>query len=190
MSDTTFQVHGDDEKRLGSIYVRNPETAAPVPDDRASRYGIAKPAYFSGGGGLVSSAPDYLRFAEFLRRRGELHGSRLLAPRTVDYMTRNHLPGNVDCASFGLPLLPANPEPDLGQGYGLGLGVIVDAVAAKTLASEGSYGWAGAASTYFWVDPKEQLTYMFLTQFFPFGEYPIDRRLAQLVYQAIVEDIA
>jgi CubicO group peptidase (beta-lactamase class C family) len=188
MNETTFQVRGDDEKRLGALYVRNPVSATIVPDKKSSRYGVEKPPYLSGGAGLVSSASDYLRFAEFLRRRGESEGARLLAPRTVDYMTRNHLPGNVDCTTFGLPALPDNPEPDRGQGYGLGLGVLVDPVAARSLATEGSYGWSGAANTFFWVDPKEQLTYIFLTQLFPYGEYSIDKRLSQLVYQAIVED--
>jgi CubicO group peptidase (beta-lactamase class C family) len=188
MNDTTFQVHGDDEERLGALYVRDPRSATAVPNDRASRYGIEEPPYFSGGAGLVSSAPDYLRFAEFLRRRGELDGTRLLSPRTVDYMTRNHLPGNVDRTAFGLPVLPDTPDSDRGMGYGLGLGVLVDAVAARTLATEGSYGWAGAANTFFWVDPKEQLTYMFLTQLLAYGEYSIDKRLSQLVYQAIVDD--
>jgi CubicO group peptidase (beta-lactamase class C family) len=88
----------------------------------------------------------------------------------------------------GYRYYPTLRTPTAELGYGLGLGVLVDAVAARTLATEGSYGWAGAANTFFWVDPKEQLTYMFLTQLLAYGEYSIDKRLSQLVYQAIVDD--
>jgi CubicO group peptidase (beta-lactamase class C family) len=189
MNDTGFQVEAGEEKRLGATYVADAATGTATPDSDAGTVGIHEPPYLSGGGGLVSSASDYLRFAELLRRRGELEGARLLAPRTVDYMTKNHLPGNADRVGFGVPVFVDQPERDLGQGYGLGLGVMVDPLAAKTLATAGSYGWGGAANTYFWVDPKERLTYIFLTQFFPFAAYPISERLSQLVYQAIVADL-
>jgi CubicO group peptidase (beta-lactamase class C family) len=134
----------------------------------------------------MSTAPDYLRFAEMLRRRGEREGTRVLGARTVEYMTKNHLPGNADRASFGIPI-GADAPPEHGLGYGLGVGVTIDPAACKVLAGAGSYGWSGAANTYFWVDPAEELTVVFLTQLTPYGVHPIERRLHQLVYQAIVD---
>jgi CubicO group peptidase (beta-lactamase class C family) len=187
MKETSFQVDEADIGRLAAISVVDPETSKAAFVDKTAFYGVGKPDYFAGGGGLLSTAGDYLRFAEMMRRRGQLDGARLLAPRTVDLMTKNHLPGNADRASFGVPLLPDNPELDVGQGYGLGVGVTVDPVAAKTLASAGTYDWAGAANTYFTVDPAEQLVFIFLAQVVPFAVYPISTELSQLIYQAVVE---
>ncbi len=185
MADTTFRGRGADPERVAALYSRDALTSAFVANRATGRYASGLP-YLSGGGGLVSSAADYWRFMEMLRHRGEYEGARLLAPRTVDFMTSNHLPGNADRASFGIPLFPDKP-PEAGEGYGLGVGVTIDPVAAKALGGAGSYGWAGAANTYFRVDPKEELTMMFLTQFFPFAAYPIEPRLKQLVYQALVD---
>ncbi len=88
-----------------------------------------------------------------LLNRGELDGVRLLGSRTVDYMTRNHLPGNADLEAFGRPLF-AETSFD-GVGFGLGFSVVLDAAANKVLQSEGEYSWGGAASTIFWVDPAQ-----------------------------------
>lgn len=185
MADTVFQGSRVDVGRLAALYALDPITSELTAVPAAGRYDSGDP-YLSGGGGLVSSAADYWRFMEMLRRRGEYGGVRLLAPRTVEFMTRNHLPNNADRASFGIPLFP-DRAPEAGEGYGLGVGVTIDPVAAKALGGAGSFGWAGAANTYFGVDPKEELTWMFLTQFFPFAAYPIETRLKQLVYQAIVD---
>jgi CubicO group peptidase (beta-lactamase class C family) len=152
---------------------------------KAGQRGIRKPDYFAGGAGLVSTAPDYLRFAEMLRRRGEYEGTRVLGTRTVDYMTKNHLPGNGYRVSFGASL--AIDAPERGQGYGLGVGVTIDSVAQKVLDGTGSYGWSGLANTHFWVDPTEELTVVFLTQLLPAGVQPMVPQLKQLVYQAIVD---
>jgi CubicO group peptidase (beta-lactamase class C family) len=186
MADTGFQVQETDHDRLATLYELDLKTNKVSPNPAAGRDGTRKPDYFSGGGGLVSTAPDYLRFAEMLRRRGEYEGTRVLGTRTVEYMTKNHLPGNADRASFGIPVL-ADAPPDHGQGYGLGVGVTIDPVAHKVLAGIGSYGWSGAANTYFWIDPAEELTVMFLTQLVPYAVHPIEPRLNQLVYQAFVD---
>jgi len=186
MTDTCFRAKEADLGRLATLYALSTDTDKVSPDEESGQWGISKPDFFAGGGGLVSSAPDYLRFAEMLRRRGEYGGTRVLGARTVEYMTKNHLPGNADLASFGIPIF-ADAPPEHGHGYGLGVGVTIDPVAQKVLDSGGSYGWSGAANTYFWVDPAEELTVIFLTQLLPYAAHPIETRLKQLVYQAIVD---
>jgi CubicO group peptidase (beta-lactamase class C family) len=138
----------------------------------------------SGGGGLVSTAADYHRFTQMLLRGGELDGVRVLGSRTVSYMTRNHLPGGADLATFGNPI---SGEPDEGMGFGLGFSVVIDPAAHKVTSSAGEYAWGGAASTVFWIDPAEELTVLFFTQLLPSSTYNIRRELKQLVYSAIVD---
>jgi CubicO group peptidase (beta-lactamase class C family) len=149
------------------------------PTRRAGRAGSASLTTSPAAAGSSPQRPT-------IRRRGEYEGARVLGTRTVEYMTKNHLPGNADRGSFGIPVV-ADAPPERGQGYGLGVGVTVDPVAHKVLAGTGSYGWSGAANTYFWIDPAENLTVMFLTQLVPYAVHPIEARLSQLVYQAIVD---
>jgi CubicO group peptidase (beta-lactamase class C family) len=104
---------------LAAVYAFDTETDKVSPDAAAGQRGVLKPDYFAGGAGLVSTAPNYLRFAEMLRRRGEYQGTRVLGTRTVEYMTKNHLPGNGYRVSFGTPV--AAHAPERGQGYGLGV---------------------------------------------------------------------
>ena len=141
---------------------------------------------FSGGGGLVSTAEDYLRFAEMLRARGVLGGAgggtRLLAPKTVEVMTSNALPG--DIASMGQPVFSEVPFD--GIGFGLGVAVTLDPARAKTLGSRGDFGWGGMASTVFWVDPALELATVFLTQLVPSSSYPLRKELRALVYSSLV----
>ena len=173
-------------ERFAKLYVRNPSTGEAVPaPDALGRASNKRPAMLGGGGGLVGTAHDYLRFAHMLLNRGELDGVRLLGSRTVDYMTRNHLPGNVDLEAFGRPLF-AETSFD-GVGFGLGFSVVLDAAANKVLRSEGEYAWGGAASTIFWVDPAQEIVALFLTQLLPSSTYPIRSQLNQLVQQALVD---
>jgi CubicO group peptidase (beta-lactamase class C family) len=185
MAETGFWAEGDLAGRLAAAYMANPsgpsEPAVPIDGSAALR----PPAALSGGGGLVGTAGDYLRFAEMLRRGGELDGNRLLSPRTVSYMTRNQLPGGADLERFGRPLF-AETTFD-GVGFGLGFSVVIDPAAGKVLTSLGELGWGGAFSTAFWVAPEEQLTVMFFTQLLPSSTHPIRSQLKQLVYQAIVD---
>jgi CubicO group peptidase (beta-lactamase class C family) len=116
---------------------------------------------------------------------GELDGVRLLGPRTVSYMTRNHLPGDVDLEAFGRPLF-AETTFD-GIGFGLGFAVMGNPVKNKVLSQAGEYSWGGAASTAFFVDPVEKMTALFLTQLLPSSTHPIRSQLRQLVYQALVD---
>ena len=183
MDDTEFWVPEDKRDRFAELYFRNPSTkqATKMPAPKLE----SKPTMLGGGGGLCGTAADYLRFAQMLLNKGELDGVRILGSRTVDYMTRNHLPGNADLEEYGRPLF-AETTFD-GVGFGLGFSVVLDAAANRVPWNEGSYSWGGAASTTFWNDPAEQITALFLTQLLPSSTYPIRPQLQQLVYQALVD---
>ncbi len=181
MNDTSFGIEDGD---LAALYVPQPGTQKAVRHGAFDAVGRGRPDCLSGGGGLVATAADYHRFTQFLLRRGELEGVRLLSPRTVALMTSNHLPGDVDLEAYGRPLFAEMPFN--GFGFGLGFSVLRDAVKAKTLSSPGEFAWGGAASTAFWVDPTEELTAMFFTQLMPSSTHPIRQHLRQLVYQALV----
>lgn len=184
MADTGFWVPEDRAGRLAAAYMANPAgaSAPAVAIDGSST--LRPPASLSGGGGLSGTAGDYLRFAEMLRRGGELDGTRLLSPRTVAYMISNHLPGGADLEQFGRPLF-AETTFD-GVGFGLGVSVVTDPAKHKVLTSAGEYGWGGAFSTFFFVAPREELTVLLFTQLLPSSTHPIRSQLKQLVYQAIV----
>lgn len=186
MTDTEFWAPADRVDRLATLYVPNPADGTAVAAPDAFNRGVdRRPAMLGGGGGLVGTAHDYLRFAHMLLNKGELDGVRLLGPRTVDYMTRNHLPGNADLEEFGRPLF-AETSFD-GVGFGLGFSVATDPVANKTLRSAGEFAWGGAASTAFWVDPVEEIVAVFLTQLLPSSTHPIRSQFLQLVNQALVD---
>jgi len=181
MSDIGFVVDGDRADRLAALYMADADRRAVVANGGAI---LRPPAAFSGGGGLAGTAADYHRFMEMLRRRGDLDGVRLLSPSTVDYLATNHLPGNADLEHFGRPLYAETTF--AGVGFGLGVSVTIDPVPGKVVASPGAYGWGGAASTTFWVDPLEDLTVQFLTQLLPSSTHPIRPQLKQLVHQALI----
>ncbi len=184
MRDTSFWADGDKADRLGALYVPDPTTGRALRYDPIGDVARKPPRFFSGGGGLVSTARDYLRFTEMLRRGGELDGARLLGPRTLAYMTLNHLPGGVDLEQFGQSTF-AETAYD-GVGFGLGFAVVIDPAAAKTPSSLGEYSWGGAASTGFWVDPVEDVTAVFLTQLLPSSTYTLRAQFKQLVKQALL----
>jgi CubicO group peptidase (beta-lactamase class C family) len=185
MSETAFHADETMVDRLGALYTPHPATKKITRLDAFGEVAKHSPTALLGGGGLVSTAADYLRFAEMLRCEGELDGVRLLSPRTVRYMASNHLPGNADLTAFGRPLF-AETTFD-GVGFGLGVSVTIDPVTAKVPGSMGDHGWGGAASTNYWVDPAEGLTVLFMTQLLPSSTHPIRSQLKQLVHQAIVE---
>jgi CubicO group peptidase (beta-lactamase class C family) len=188
MTDTTFWVGDDDASRLATLYMRAADGSLAEAEllGKAAR---KRPVMLSGGGGLVSTAADYHRFTQMVLGRpgspaGELDGTRLLSPRTVAYMGRNHLPGGLDLEAFGRPL---NAEaPFRGVGFGLGFAVVIDPARGKVVCSDGELSWGGLASTTFWIDQQEQLTVSFFTQLLPSSAYPIRPQLRQLVYQALV----
>jgi CubicO group peptidase (beta-lactamase class C family) len=184
MTDTGFYVDEPRHSRLAALYAMAPGLTTPVRYDALGERYKRPPRWASGGGGLVSTLRDYTRFTWMLLRGGELDGARLLSPRTLRYMTRNHLPRNADLQQFGRPLF-AETRFD-GVGFGLGFAVVMDPAAYKVIASEGEFNWGGMASTSFWIDPVEDLTVVFMTQVMPSSTYPIRSQLRPLVYQALV----
>ncbi len=191
MRNTSFGLREDDElESLARLYAAvpgQPGGAATgfAPLDAMGVAAHSKPAFLSGGGGLVSTAGDYLRFTELLRRGGSYDGGRLLGSRTIAHMTRNHLPGNQDLESFGRPLFAETPL--RGVGFGLGFSMVIDPVRYGVVSSVGDYSWGGAASTAFYVDPVEDVTVGFFTQLLPSSTLPIRNYLRALVNQALVD---
>jgi CubicO group peptidase (beta-lactamase class C family) len=182
MADTSFGVPAAKTARLARLYLAAPGGGIVAGDTLGAE--PLQRTLFSGGGGLVSCAYDYHRLSQLLRRGGELDGVRLLGPRTLAYMTRNHLPGGADLEQFGRPLFAETPL--RGVGFGLGFSVVIDPVRAGTLGNAGEYGWGGAASTAFFIDPVEQTTLLFFTQLLPSSTLPLRTYLRQLVNQALV----
>ena len=184
MSETRFQVLSEDVHRFASNYVPNPSNARLhlLDDAGKSRY-LKPPRVLSGGGGLVSTMADYYRFIDALRRGGTLDGQRIIGRKTLEYMTSNHLPGGADLTEHGRALFSETAYD--GVGFGLGFSVVVDPCKANILCQKGEYGWGGAASTAFWVDPVEDIAVIFLTQLMPSSTYPIRPELKALVYQAL-----
>ena len=120
-----------------------------------------------------------------LLRGGELDGVRLLGRATVDYMTQNHLPGGAELEQIARPTFSETSFS--GMGFGLGFSVVENPAENKVLSSPGEFAWGGAASTAFWVDPREDLTALFFTQLLPSSTYNIRPQLKQFVYQALVD---
>jgi CubicO group peptidase (beta-lactamase class C family) len=189
MTDTSFWAGPESAPRLAALYRPGPGGVA-TRFDEFGRGALKTPAVLSGGGGLVSTAADYDRFTSMLLGRpdspaGELDGVRLLSPRTVGYMARNHLPGHQDLETFGRPLYAESPF--RGIGFGLGFAVVIDPAAGKVVCSLGELSWGGAASTTFWIDAEAGLTVSFFTQLLPSSTHPIRPQLRQLVYQALTD---
>ena len=185
MVDTGFWCPEDQQDRLAALYIPNPADKSLLRNDLMGSAATRPTDVHMGGGGLVSTMSDYVKFAEMLRNGGELNGVRILSPHTVAMMASNHLPNNADLTSFGRPLF-AETTFD-GVGFGLGVSVTLDPAAAKVPGSPGDFGWGGAASTNFAVDPAEDLTYTVMTQLLPSSTYPIRSQLKQLVFQALVD---
>ena len=185
MSDTAFRVPEADAGRLAALYIRNPDDGSALRYDVFGKAALRPVTSPSGGGGLVSTIGDYHRFTQMLRGRGVVDGVRLLGSRTVDAMHANYLPGGADLESYGRPLF-AETRYD-GVGFGLGFSTVLDAPATKVLTSVGQYGWGGAASTAFWVDPLEDMTMIFMTQLLPSSTYPLRQAFDTLVHQALVD---
>src|SRR6266852_9353525 len=188
MVDTDFHVPADKHERFAANYQAGPSNANGagklelIDDPGKSRY-LNPRKVNSGGGGLVSTASDYLRFCKFMLNKGELDGVRLLGRKTVELMTMNHLKG--DMADMGMPRFSESTY--YGIGFGLGFSVVIDSAKEHILGTPGEYAWGGAASTAFWCDPQEDMAVVMLTQLMPSSTYPIRRELRVLTYQAIVD---
>jgi CubicO group peptidase (beta-lactamase class C family) len=183
MTDTAFHVPPDKLGRFAANYARGADGKATLLDDPATSL-FAKPrAIASGGGGLVGTGRDYLRFCRMMLNCGTLDGERLLGRKTVELMTANHLGG--DMASMGQARFSESNY--AGIGFGLGFSIMLDPARAQILGSPGEYAWGGAASTGFWIDPVEDMAVIMMTQLTPSSTYPIRRELRVLTYQAIVD---
>ena len=144
------------------------------------------PTFKSGSGGMVSTASDYARFAQFWLNRGELDGVRLVSPKTVDLMTVNHLPPGTASGADMYRFEALEPSPRMGQGFGLGFAVRTDAGLNPLPGSVGDYYWGGSQGTYFWIDPKEQLYVVWMMQS-PTARLPMRFLLRAMVYQALIK---
>ena len=179
MDDTGFYVPREKLDRFAALYERT-EAGGFRLVDAPSTSPYAAPDYHpSGGVGLVSTASDYLRFAQMLLNGGELNGNRLLTGETLDMMARTHLPDELSPIHFG-------PDPWPGMGYGLGFGVHRNTAKAGVPVSDGTFGWIGWGGTGFWIDPRKGLIRLWLTQF-RLGTEPVDSVFQDLVYQALAD---
>jgi CubicO group peptidase (beta-lactamase class C family) len=185
MVDTGFFVRADQRSRLGACYNATPQGGLKLQDDPQTSTYLKPPRLESGGGGLVSSAADYMRFANMLVNGGEFDGARILSPMSVRLMASNHLPGGKDLTELSRSLF--SESTNAGVGFGLGFAVVFDPPKTLVPCSQGEFYWGGAASTAFWVDPVEQVTVVFMTQLLPSSTYPIRRELRTLVYSALME---
>jgi CubicO group peptidase (beta-lactamase class C family) len=187
MSDTGFSVPESGVDRFAACYRRGgPNEASYVLQDAPATSNYSRPrTYFSGAGGLVSTASDYMRFSKMLTNGGELDGVRVLGPRTIQYMAMNHLPGNRDLAAMGQARFTETTME--GIGFGLGFAVLLDPTVAQVIGTPGEYYWGGMASTAFFISPREDLIMIFLTQLIPSGSYPFRRELRATIYPAIID---
>jgi len=183
MIDTDFHVPPEKARRLAACYTPGPKGALLLQDDPATSPYLAPPRFISGGGGLVSTASDYLAFCRMLLTGGAARGTRFLSRKTLGLMTANHLPGGVDLTQISRSLF--SEDSNAGVGFGLGFAVSLDPAKGLSAGSKGEFYWGGMASTAFWVDPAEDLIVIFMTQLVPSSTYPIRRELRSLVYAAI-----
>lgn len=184
MVDTGFHVPLEKLERFAANYNRDSNKNLQLLDDPARSSYLKPPTFFSGGGGLVSTATDYYRFCQMLLNGGELDGVRLLGPETIKYMTKNHLPGNQDLTNLSISAFSETANE--GVGFGLGFAVIIDLIKSQQVGSLGEYYWGGAASTIFWIDPAQDIIVIFLTQVMPSNTFNFRGQLKALIYPAII----
>jgi len=190
MTDTGF--NGPDSDRFATLYTplsgdamalnaakSGGETLRMVDEAATSPFNAS--SMYSGGGGLVGTIDDYMRFIEMLRRNGDCDGGRLLSRATVDFMRRNHLPG--DIASMGPKSF--SEQPMAGMGFGLGGSVVLEPALTCAPASVGDFSWGGMASTFFWLDRVQDLNVVFFTQLAPSSSYPARAELKALIHGSL-----
>ncbi len=196
MRDTDFYVPGAKAHRLAACYSASPQGAIvfhaaerkdslTLQDDPATSSFLSPPSFISGGGGLCSTAADYLTFCRALLNGGELAGVRLVGPKTLALMRANHLPGGRTLPEMSRSLF--SEAAYNGIGFGLGFSVTLDPAQTLIPGSAGEYAWGGAATTSFWIDPAEELIAIFMTQVLPSTAYPIRRELRTMIYAAITD---
>jgi CubicO group peptidase (beta-lactamase class C family) len=186
MHDTAFHVPDSEIDRFAASYGRRKDKTLKLLDNPEKSTYREPPNFLSGGGGLVSTTEDYLRFCRMLLQGGELDGVRVLGRKTIELMSTNHLPGGGELQEFALPGGYGETGFD-GVGFGLTMAVGLGPVATQGVGSAGDYYWGGAASTIFWIDPTEDLVVIFMTQLMPSGSFDFRGQLKSIVYPAIVD---
>jgi CubicO group peptidase (beta-lactamase class C family) len=195
MKDTDFHVPADKAHRFAACYsapggamtfhATDRQGKLTLQDDPKTSSFLSPPSFISGGGGLCSTAADYLTFCRALLNGGELGGVRLLGPKTLALMTTNHLPGGRELPELSRSLF--SEAAYHGVGFGLGFSVTMDPARTLIPGSPGEYAWGGAATTSFWIDPAEELITIFMTQVLPSSAYPLRRELRTMIYAAITD---
>ena len=202
MDDTFFQLPADKKARFlpnhywdyqnNKLLAMDTEllvrTGALLPgaSEKSAMFNFDEVSLYSGGGGLISTAMDYLKFAEMMRNGGELGGARILGEKTVKYMAKNHLTASITASGAGESPVSILGERDLGAGFGLGFGVVADTVKTGVLGSNGEFSWGGAAGTVFWIDPVEEMVVVGMIQLMG-SPWNLRSDLKVAVYQAITE---
>jgi CubicO group peptidase (beta-lactamase class C family) len=184
MKDTSFAVAPEKLDRFCANYRRNADKSLQMIDDPAKSEYLAEPTFFSGGGGLTGTTEDYLRFCEMIRRGGELDGARILGPRTISLMRQNHLKDGKDLTQMAIGGFSETANE--GVGFGLGFACTLDSVTSGSIVGSDWY-WGGAASTIFWVDAKDDLAVVFMTQLMPSGAFNFRGQLKSIVYSSIAD---
>lgn len=179
MVDTGYSWSGSDRDRVTAVYT--PRSGGGLDRDEGQRDVAFQAAFTGGSGGLVSTASDYARYCQMMLGRGLAGDVRLLGPKTVDLMTMNHI-GAIRARGADTPVDWSHDA----YGFGLGVRVLTDLAWSNAGGSIGEYGWAGAASTYFWIDPLEDLYGIFLTQLVP-PDFRFAREVMALTYQAVID---
>jgi len=171
MPDTHFFLPKEKLDRFTSVCSADESGRIKPSEDSRDKFYVAGPRKcYAGGAGLLSTAEDYARFLMMLHNRGELHGTRILSPKSVELMTVNHV-GDLN-----------GPE-----GFGLGFWIMESLGKTGKLGTAGAFGWGGAYYTAYWVDPAEKLVAVFMTQILPAGDLDLQAKFRALVYQSIVE---
>ena len=178
MEDTDFECPDDKLSRLASLYEYN-QSGKP----KLMKVPSLDVKMMSGGGGLFSTMSDYYKFASMLLNQGEMNGARIIGRKTLQYMTSNHLPNGRDLTEMSESAFSETPY--AGVGFGLGFSVMLDPLKSQTLSDIGEFGWGGMASTVFFINPKEDMLVIFLTQLVPSSTYQVRRELRSLVYSAL-----
>ena len=187
MDETGFALTSGQTDRFAACYNATPTGGLSLQDDPKTSAYHAAPNFHSGGGGLVSSAADYMKFCRMLLNRGKAGQDWLVAPRTLALMASNHLPDGQDLTQLSRSLF--SEATNAGVGFGLGFAVTFDPVKAMLPSSPGEFYWGGAASTAFFVDPVEDIAVVIMTQVMPSSTYPVRRELRTLIYSALTDPV-
>lgn len=193
MTETAFSVPSDAMGRFASLYTPLEGNAMDLNatrsdgetlrlEDSAPDTPFGNTETFSGGGGLVGTIDDYMCFCEMMRQGGAFNGERLLSPLTVDFMRKNHLPG--DIAEMGPSSFAEQPME--GMGFGIGGSIVRNPGRIRVPGSIGDFSWGGMASTFFWIDPVLDMNVVFFTQLSPSSSYPARAQLKSIVHGALV----